>query len=70
MMVKLPRKNIVSMIEAEQVKLNGLIDKARSDIKLKVKDLISLGPDLSSEEMDPFVIQLLLRESNKAKVNK
>ena len=70
MMVKLPRKNIVSMIEAEQVKLNGLIDKARSDIKLKVKDLISLGPDLSSEEMDPYVIQLLLRESNKSKVNK
>ena len=56
MMIKLPRKNIISMIEAEQVKLNGLIDKARTDIKQKIKDLIALGPDLSSEEMDPYVI--------------
>ena len=39
LMVKLPRKNIVSMLEAEQVKLNELIEKTRNEVKGKVREL-------------------------------
>ena len=59
--VKLPRKNVVTMIEAEQVRLNELIDKNRAEVKARARDLMVLGPDLGSE-MDPYVLKLLLQE--------
>ena len=40
--LKLPRKNAVAMIEAEQVKLGILIDKAREEIKQTARDLLVL----------------------------
>ena len=32
-MLKLPRKNLLSMVEGDQVKLNKLIDDTRLEIK-------------------------------------
>ena len=58
--VKMPRKNVVSMIEQEQVRLNTLIDKNREDVKARVRDLMTLTPDLT--EMDPYVMKLLIQE--------
>jgi hypothetical protein len=49
------------MIEAEQVKLNKQIDQARADCKKKLKELVELSPSLT-EEMDPYVIKLLVKE--------
>ena len=37
LMIKLPRKNAVQVIEAEQAKLIGLIDKTRAEIKTKTR---------------------------------
>ena len=41
-MIKLPRKNAVQVIEAEQAKLIGLIDKTRAQIKSKTRELLEL----------------------------
>ena len=62
LMMKLPRKNVVAMLEAEQVKLNEVTDKNRQDIKAKVRALNQLGPELAAPDMDPYVLELLLRE--------
>ena len=64
MLVKLPRKNAVAMIESEQVKLTKLIDEARSGIKEKTRQLLALQPNLT--DMDPFTVQLLLSEQKRA----
>ncbi|TNV75213.1 hypothetical protein FGO68_gene7849 [Halteria grandinella] len=66
-MVKMPRKNLVSMLEGEQVKLNELYDKNRGVIKGKIKELNSLSPDLLASDMDPYVMELLLKEQKPAK---
>lgn len=58
--VKLPRKNAVALIEAEQVKLTAMIDKTRQEIKQTTRDLLSLQPNLT--EMDPATVSLLLAE--------
>lgn len=63
--VKLPRKNAVALIEAEQVKLSTMIDKTRQEIKQTTRDLLELQPNLT--EMDPATVSLLLVEQ-KAKV--
>ena len=60
--VKLPRKNAVQLIEAEQVKLGGLIEKARLEIKQTTRDLLVLQPNLT--EMDPHTVKLLLAEQS------
>ena len=63
MLVKLPRKNAVSMIETEQVKLAKLIEETRNKIKDKTRELLALQPNLT--DMDPFTVELLLREQKK-----
>ncbi len=67
MVVKLPRKNLVSMIEQEQVKLNNLIDENRTNCKTKVRDLTVLmgGAEQMAQHMgnmDPYVLTLLMKE--------
>ena len=54
MMVKLPRKNAVHMIEAEQTKLMKLIDETRAKIKEKTRELLKLSPNIS--DMDPYTV--------------
>ena len=54
MMVKLPRKNAVHMIEAEQTKLIKLIDETRAKIKEKTRELLKLSPNIS--DMDPYTV--------------
>ena len=63
MLVKLPLKNAVSMIETEQVKLAKLIEETRNKIKDKTRELLALQPNLT--DMDPFTVELLLREQKK-----
>ena len=65
MMVKLPRKNAVHMIEAEQAKLTGLINDTRAQIKQKTSELLKLSPNIS--DMDPYTVKLLLAEQKKEK---
>lgn len=60
LMLKLPRKNAVQVIEGEQAKLIGLIDKTRAQIKAKTRELLVLQPSLT--DMDPYTVQLLLKE--------
>ena len=60
LMIKLPRKNAVQVIEAEQAKLIGLIDKTRTEIKTKTRQLLELQPNLT--DMDPYTVKLLLKE--------
>ena len=48
------------MIESEQVKLAKLIEEARGKIKDKTRQLLELQPNLT--DMDPFTVELLLRE--------
>ena len=67
MMVKLPRKNAVQMIESEQVKLAKLIEETRNKIKQKSRQLLELQPNLT--DMDPFTVGLLLREQKKKSKN-
>eukprot|EP00347_Sterkiella_histriomuscorum_P004239 403361214 len=62
-MLRMPRKNILAIVEGDQVKINKLIDETRNDIKKKVRDLLQLTPNIT--EMDPYVVKLLLREDNK-----
>lgn len=62
-MIKLPRKNILAIVEGDQVKLNKLIDDSRNDIKKKLKELLELSPNVS--EMDPYVVKLLLKENHR-----
>ena len=64
MLVKMPRKNAVQMIEAEQTKLTKLIEETRSNIKQKTRELLTLQPNLS--DMDPFTVELLLREQKRS----
>ena len=59
-MIKLPRKNAVQAIEAEQAKLIKLIDTTRDEIKAKTRELLTLQPNLT--DMDPYTVELLLRE--------
>ena len=47
LMLKLPRKNAVQAIEAEQVKLIKLIDTTRGEIKDKTRELLRLQPNLT-----------------------
>ncbi len=59
-MIKLPRKNAVQAIEADQAKLLKLIDETRRKIKQTTKLLFDLQPDMT--DMDPYTLELLLRE--------
>ena len=54
LMIKLPRKNAVQVIEGEQAKLIGLIDKTRREIKAKTRELLVLQPNLT--DMDPYTV--------------
>ena len=60
--VKLPRKNLVSMLESEQVRLTALIEKNRQDVKGRVRELNALvgAEELYRGEMDPYVLKLLV----------
>ena len=60
LMIKLPRKNAVQAIEAEQAKLIKLIDATRKEIKDTTRELLELQPSLT--DMDPYTVQLLLKE--------
>ena len=67
MFVKLPRKTLVPMLEAEQVHLNALIEANHAAVKAKVRELTTVGgKDLlltgSSGQMDPYVLELLIKE--------
>ena len=59
LIIKLPRKNLLNLIETEQGKLVKLIEEARRKLKQKTNDLLKLQPELS--DMDPYVIKLLLQ---------
>ena len=56
---KLPRKNLLSVIEEEQKVLTEQIDKVRKDMKLRAKQLFMLEPALT--DMDPYVVKMLLQ---------
>ena len=58
LIIKLPRKNLLNIIETEQGKLAKLIEEARKKLKQKTSDLLKLQPELT--DMDPFVVKLLL----------
>ena len=60
LIIKLPRKNVVSIIEAEQATLTNQIDKARADLKQKTRELLELQPSLT--DMDPYVVKLLVQQ--------
>ena len=59
--VKLPRKNLVSIIEGEQAILVKQIDKCRNEMKTKTAQLLKMQPELT--DMDPYVVKLLLQQS-------
>ncbi|CDW81721.1 UNKNOWN [Stylonychia lemnae] len=59
-MIRLPRKNLLAIVEGDQVKLNKLIDGNRVEIKKKIKELIELSPNIT--EMDPYVVKLVLKQ--------
>ena len=72
MFVKLPRKNLVSMVEQEQVKLNTLIEENRVKCKAKVRELTQVmgGAEEMSRHMgdiDPYVLSLLIKEQTPQK---
>ena len=58
--IKLPRKNLVSIIEKEQAILVKQIDETRRDIKTKTAELLKMQPDIT--DMDPYVVKLLLKQ--------
>ena len=60
LIIKLPRKNLLNLIETEQGKLVKLIEESRRKLKQKTNDLLKLQPELS--DMDPYVIKLLLQQ--------
>ena len=60
LMVKLPRKNAVQVIEADQARLLKLINETRDAIKAKTRALLQLQPNLT--DMDRHTVELLLRE--------
>ena len=64
--IKLPRKNVVSIIEAEQVKLTKLIDSTRLKIKRVCKEMLTLQPNLT--DMDPPTVKLLLAERDDKRI--
>ncbi len=64
-LVKLQRKNVLSIVEGEQVKLDKLIEQARKDIKAKVRKLTELN--ITPQDMDPYVLKLLLKEQKPKK---
>ena len=57
--IKMPRKNMVSLIESEQTILKDQIDEVRNELKSKTAELLKIQPALT--DMDPFVIKLLLQ---------
>lgn len=44
LMIKLPRKNLVNLVESDQVKLTKAIGDAKAEIKKKIKELTDLNP--------------------------
>ena len=60
MMIKLPRKNAVGVIEEEQVRLAKEIEQNRKAVKDKTREMIKLQPNLT--DMDPYCVKLLLTE--------
>ena len=62
LIVKMPRKNVVSLIEKEQATLVTQIDKVREELKAKTRELLRLQPALT--DMDPYVVKLLLQQRN------
>lgn len=57
--IKMPRKNMVSLIEDEQKILKDQIDEVRNDLKTKTSELLKIQPALT--DMDPYVVKLLLQ---------
>ena len=60
LIIKMPRKNLVSVIEKEHAILTEQITKVRNEIKQKIKELIALQPAVL--DMDPYVVKLLLQQ--------
>ena len=58
LIIKMPRKNCVNLIEKEQAVLITQIEKVRAEIKQKTSELLIMQPALT--DMDPYVIKLLL----------
>ena len=56
----MPRKNILSLVEGEQVRLVKEIDNVRAKIKEKTRELLALEPNLT--DLDPPTVKLLLSE--------
>ena len=68
--IKMPRKNLVSLIEKEQKTLVDQIEKVRFELKEKTQLLLKIQPTLT--DMDPYVVKLLLQQNqiNQKKNNK
>lgn len=60
-MLKLPRKNLVAIVEGDQVKLNKLIEDSRKELKAKIRALTELSPNFT--DLDPYVVKLVLKET-------
>ena len=44
------------------MRLGELIERNRGDVREKVRTLNQMEPDMLGGEMDPYVLELLLRE--------
>ena len=62
-MLKLPRKNVVSLLEQNQVKLTAEIEATRQEQKRVCASLLALQPRLS--DMEAGVAAMLLREQDR-----
>ena len=58
LVIKMPRKNLMNVIEAEQKILLDQITKVRNDMKAKTAELYRLQPAIT--DLDPYVVKLLL----------
>ena len=60
LMIKVPRKNAVSIIELDQVRIAKEIEENRKETKNKTRQMLALQPNLT--DMDPYSVKLLLEE--------
>mmetsp|Transcript_11831 Transcript_11831/g.13449 ORF Transcript_11831/g.13449 Transcript_11831/m.13449 type:complete len:140 (+) Transcript_11831:19-438(+) len=58
--IGLPRKNAYKMVEEDQTNVIKLVTQKRNELKAKIRELITLRPNLV--DMDPVVQDLLLKE--------
>jgi len=61
MFIKVDRKQLLNMIEKDQVQLNKAISEERENMRKHIKNLHELKPNIL--ELDPYIRDLLIRET-------